>query len=73
MEYSNGYIFPKDYILADSTANGVEQMENERLASALALSAARDQSSSDDALAEADGAVLAVALEVHRHTLSAQI
>lgn len=56
MEYSNGYIFPRE------DAQAMEQLEAQRLAQALQLSAVQANVPPPDA--DADGALMAVALQV---------
>lgn len=69
MDYSNGYIFPKDYVRDEeefSRQDSVQKLEEERLARALAISAAQSSNTSkEEAEAEGkDSALLAVAMQV---------
>lgn len=67
MDYSNGYIFPKEYTreaAGGQPVSGAQAEDDERMARALTASAAQNQASAESAREEEDGAVLAVAMEV---------
>lgn len=72
MEYSNGYIFPKDYVHDEGAdwgpgtkQEGVEDLEDERLARALAISKAHSNNPNADAETQGhEEDLLAVAMQV---------
>ena len=65
MDYSNGYIFPKDYRQDQAHSSGQnENADSEKMAQALEISAAQDQASANTVREDEDRAMLAVAIQV---------